>query len=54
MNMFESTKGKEIIIQGDHMDDVAEMVVSQFKVPGDSVYLDIDGEFVPYNSWKLL
>lgn len=39
--------GKEIIIQGDHCDDVAAMIVSKFKVPADSVYLDIDGEFVP-------
>mmetsp|Transcript_20442 Transcript_20442/g.33867 ORF Transcript_20442/g.33867 Transcript_20442/m.33867 type:complete len:276 (-) Transcript_20442:118-945(-) len=41
-------KGKEIIIQGDHMDAVAEMVVTEFGVPGDSVYMDVDGEFVPY------
>lgn len=40
--------GKEIIIQGDHMDDVAEMIVHKFHVPGNSVYMDIDGEFVPY------
>jgi len=39
---------KEIIIQGDHMDDVAAMIVSKFKVPADSVFLDIDGEFVPF------
>lgn len=43
-----SVKGKDIIIQGDHMDAVAEMVVSKFKVPGESVYLDIDGDFVPF------
>lgn len=42
--------GKEIIIQGDHMDDVAEMIVSKFKVPASSVYLDVDGEFIPYQS----
>jgi hypothetical protein len=30
------------------MDAVAEMVVTEFKVPGHSVYMDIDGEFVPY------
>ena len=41
-------RGKEIIIQGDHMDAVAEMIVAQFGVPGDSVYLDVDGEFLPY------
>eukprot|EP00547_Thalassionema_nitzschioides_P006843 CAMPEP_0194209966 /NCGR_PEP_ID=MMETSP0156-20130528/7908_1 /TAXON_ID=33649 /ORGANISM="Thalassionema nitzschioides, Strain L26-B" /LENGTH=253 /DNA_ID=CAMNT_0038937231 /DNA_START=28 /DNA_END=789 /DNA_ORIENTATION=- len=45
-----SVKGKEIIIQGDHMDAVAQMVVSQFKVPGESVYLDIDGDFVQFRS----
>ena len=39
---------KEIIIQGDHMDDVAAMVVKKFKVPPQSVFLDIDGEFVPF------
>lgn len=41
-------KGKEIIIQGDHMEDVAEMIVSKFKVDGACVFLDFDGEFVPY------
>mmetsp|Transcript_14411 Transcript_14411/g.40953 ORF Transcript_14411/g.40953 Transcript_14411/m.40953 type:complete len:252 (-) Transcript_14411:85-840(-) len=41
-------KGKEIIIQGDHMEDVAEMLVSKFKVPGSAVFLDIDGEFLSY------
>jgi len=40
--------GKEIIIQGDHCDDVAAMIVKKFKVPADSVFLDIDGEFVPF------
>eukprot|EP01083_Nonionella_stella_P030288 83060_1 len=39
---------KEIIIQGDHMDDVAAMIVQKFKVPGESVFLDVDGEFVPF------
>ena len=39
---------KEIIIQGDHMDDVADMLVKKFKVPADAVFLDIDGEFVPF------
>ena len=41
-------KGKEIIIQGDHMEDVAEMIVKTFKVPGSSVFLDFEGAFVPY------
>lgn len=40
--------GKEIIIQGDHMEDVAEMIVSTFKVPGSSVFLDFEGEFVSF------
>lgn len=40
---------KEIIIQGDHMDDVAAMIVNKFKVPGNSVFMDIDGEFVPFS-----
>lgn len=39
---------KDIIVQGDHMDDVAEMLVNKFGVPGEAVFLDIDGEFVPY------
>jgi len=43
-----SVKDKEIIIQGDHVEDVAEMLISKFKVPADSVYLDMDGEFVPF------
>jgi density-regulated protein DRP1 len=41
-------KGKEIIIQGDHMEAVAEMVVKEFKVPGSAVFLDFDGDVVPY------
>ena len=42
-------KGKEIIIQGDHMDEVADMIVKKYKVPADSLFLDVDGEFVPYS-----
>lgn len=41
--------GKEIIIQGDHVDEVASMIVNKFKVSADSVFMDIDGEFVPFN-----
>jgi len=41
---------KEIIIQGDHMDDVAAMIVNKFKVPAGSVFLDINGEFVPFQA----
>jgi len=43
-----SVKDKDIIIQGDHQEDVAEMIVSKFGVSQGSVYLDLDGEFVPY------
>ena len=41
------SKGKEIIIQGDHMYDVAEMIVDKFGVPDTAVFLDIDGDVVP-------
>eukprot|EP00980_Cylindrotheca_fusiformis_P028654 scaffold22634_cov123-Cylindrotheca_fusiformis.AAC.1 len=41
-------KGKEIIIQGDHMEDVAEMIVSKFNVAGSNVFLDFDGQFVAF------
>ena len=41
-------KDKEIIIQGDHIYEVAEMIVSKFEVGEDRVFLDIDGEFVPF------
>lgn len=44
-----SVKDKEIIIQGDHLEEVAEMIVTKFGVSEDAVYLDLDGEFVP---WK--
>ena len=40
---------KEIIIQGDHMDDAAALLVDKFGVPADAVFLDIDGDFVPFN-----
>eukprot|EP00585_Thalassiosira_rotula_P006209 CAMPEP_0196143840 /NCGR_PEP_ID=MMETSP0910-20130528/13738_1 /TAXON_ID=49265 /ORGANISM="Thalassiosira rotula, Strain GSO102" /LENGTH=269 /DNA_ID=CAMNT_0041405329 /DNA_START=80 /DNA_END=889 /DNA_ORIENTATION=+ len=43
-----SVKDKDIIIQGDHLEDVAEMIVSKFGVSRGSVYLDLDGEFVPF------
>ena len=41
-------KGKEIIIQGDHMEAVAEMIVNNFKVKGECVFLDMNGDFVAY------
>eukprot|EP00522_Entomoneis_paludosa_P013765 CAMPEP_0172443180 /NCGR_PEP_ID=MMETSP1065-20121228/3486_1 /TAXON_ID=265537 /ORGANISM="Amphiprora paludosa, Strain CCMP125" /LENGTH=272 /DNA_ID=CAMNT_0013193321 /DNA_START=156 /DNA_END=974 /DNA_ORIENTATION=+ len=38
----------EIIIQGDHVYDVAEMIVDKFNVPDSAVFIDIgDGEIVP-------
>ncbi|KAL3903096.1 MAG: hypothetical protein SGILL_010575, partial [Bacillariaceae sp.] len=40
---------EEIIIQGDHKEDVAAMIVNDFKVPGPSVFLDFDGDVVPYS-----
>ncbi|KAG7345706.1 translation initiation factor SUI1 [Nitzschia inconspicua] len=42
-------KGKEIIIQGDHKEDVATMIVNEFKVPGSAVFLDFDGDVVAYS-----
>jgi translation initiation factor 1 (eIF-1/SUI1) len=44
-----SVKEKEIIIQGDHSYDVAEMIISKFGVSEEAVYFDLDGEFVPYS-----
>eukprot|EP00573_Skeletonema_grethae_P008555 CAMPEP_0201702180 /NCGR_PEP_ID=MMETSP0578-20130828/35410_1 /ASSEMBLY_ACC=CAM_ASM_000663 /TAXON_ID=267565 /ORGANISM="Skeletonema grethea, Strain CCMP 1804" /LENGTH=259 /DNA_ID=CAMNT_0048189661 /DNA_START=5 /DNA_END=784 /DNA_ORIENTATION=+ len=43
-----SVKDKEIIIQGDHLEEVAAMIVDKFGVSGDAVFLDLDGEFVSY------
>lgn len=43
-----SVKDKEIIIQGDHTVEVAEMIVEKFGVSEDAVFLDLDGEFVPF------
>jgi len=43
-----SVKDKEIIIQGDHLEDVAEMIVTKFGVNAEHVFLDLDGEFVCY------
>ena len=41
-------KGEEIIIQGDHVYDVAEMIVDKFNVPESAVFIDIgDGQLVP-------
>jgi density-regulated protein DRP1 len=43
-----SVKDKEIIIQGDHLEEVADMIVKKFGVKEDAVFLDLDGEFVPF------
>lgn len=40
---------KEIIIQGDHSAEVADMIVDKFKVDKDCVFFDRDGDFVPYS-----
>ncbi|GKY93059.1 hypothetical protein MPSEU_000274200 [Mayamaea pseudoterrestris] len=39
---------KEIILQGDHMYDVAEMIIDKFGVPESSVFLDLEGDIVPF------
>jgi density-regulated protein len=39
--------GQDIILQGDHMYDVAEMIVDKFGVPDTCLWLDIDGDVVP-------
>lgn len=39
-------KEKEIIIQGDHVFDVAEMIVDKFGVPDTAVFVDCDGDVV--------
>ena len=43
-----SVKDKEIIIQGDHLEEVADMIVKKFGVKAHCVFLDLDGEFVPF------
>ena len=43
-----SVKEEEIIIQGDHVEDVAEMIVSKFKCKRENVFLDVDGKFVAF------
>ena len=36
------------IYLGDHLEEVAEMIVTKFGVSGEAVFLDLDGEFVSY------
>lgn len=41
-------KGKEIIIQGDHMDDVAALIADKYSVNAEQIFFDVDGEFVAF------
>jgi density-regulated protein len=47
----DSAVGKEIIVQGDHMEAAANLIASQFNVSPDNIYLDINGEFVPFSKF---
>lgn len=43
-----NAQGKEeIMLQGDHVYDVAEMIVDKFGVAESAVFIDIDGQVVP-------
>lgn len=42
-----SVKDKSIIVQGDHVYEAAELIVDQFEVPAECVFLDIDGDVHP-------
>lgn len=46
-----SVKEKEIIVQGDHGEEVARIVVEKFGVKREDVFFDLDGEFVPYSEF---
>lgn len=39
-----SVKNGQVILQGDHVLEVAEMIVDKFQVPEECVYLDMDGK----------
>jgi len=41
--------GKEIIVQGDHMEAAAYLIATQFHVSKDNIYLDTNGTFVLYS-----
>jgi density-regulated protein DRP1 len=41
-----ATGGKEIVIQGDHQEACAKLIVEKFKVPKKCVFIDLDGEIV--------
>ncbi|MGH7974587.1 MAG: DENR domain-containing protein, partial [bacterium] len=45
----DSTEGvKEVIIQGDHLDECAKMIVNTFNVTANEVFFDVDGALVPF------
>ena len=46
-----SVKDKEIIVQGDHGEEAARMIVEKFGVKKEDVFFDLDGEFVPYSEF---
>ena len=47
-----SEKSNSIIVQGDHVLELAEMLVDTFQVPEDSVYVDLgDGQELPLRGW---
>lgn len=39
---------KEVIIQGDHMEDVAALIVDQFSISASTVFMDVDGKNIPF------
>lgn len=40
---------KEIILQGDHVNDVAIIILKNYGVDKEKIFLDIDGEIVPFD-----
>jgi density-regulated protein DRP1 len=44
----DASGNKEIILQGDHMYDIAEMIIDKFGVPESAVFLDLEGDIVPF------
>lgn len=43
--------GREIIVQGDHMEAAATFIATHFHVSKDKIYLDINGDFVPFSEY---
>ena len=46
--LFPTSSSYCLCAAGDHLEEVAEMIVTKFGVSGDAVFLDLDGEFVSY------